>query len=96
MEARLQKAFAHLGVPAAESLHRRDDAGARELLRTADAIFVGGGVTTPGVFYVRIRATNGAGISDPSNEVVVRVGQRPSGVPKRPQRYDGRAGGVYE
>lgn len=45
MEARLQKAFAHLGVPAAESLHRRDDAGAKELLRTADAIFVGGGET---------------------------------------------------
>jgi len=45
MEARLAKAFAHLGVPAAESLHRRDEAGARELLRTADAIFVGGGET---------------------------------------------------
>lgn len=45
MEARLQKAFAHLGVPAAESLHRRDEAGAKELLRTADAIFVGGGET---------------------------------------------------
>lgn len=45
MEARLTKAFAHVGVPAAESLHRRDEAGARELLRTADAIFVGGGET---------------------------------------------------
>jgi dipeptidase E len=45
MEARLQKAFAHIGVPAAESLHRRDEAGAAELLRTADAIFVGGGET---------------------------------------------------
>lgn len=45
MEARLQRAFAHAGVPAAESLHRRDDAGARELLRTADGIFVGGGET---------------------------------------------------
>ncbi len=45
MEARLQQAFAHLGVPAAESLHRRDAAGAMELLRTADAIFVGGGET---------------------------------------------------
>lgn len=45
MEARLAKAFAHVGVPAAESLHRRDEAGARELLRTADAIFVGGGET---------------------------------------------------
>lgn len=45
MEARLQKAFAHLGVPAAESLHRRDEVGAKELLRTADAIFVGGGET---------------------------------------------------
>lgn len=45
MEARLQKAFAHLGVPTAGSLHRRDDAGAKELLRTADAIFVGGGET---------------------------------------------------
>lgn len=45
MEARLAKAFAHLGVPAAESLHRRDEAGAAELLRSADAIFVGGGET---------------------------------------------------
>jgi dipeptidase E len=45
MEARLQQAFAHLGVPAAESLHRRDEAGAKALLRTADAIFVGGGET---------------------------------------------------
>ncbi len=45
MEARLQKAFAHIGVPAAESLHRRDETGAAELLRTADAIFVGGGET---------------------------------------------------
>jgi dipeptidase E len=45
MEARLQKAFAHLGVPAAESLHRRDAAGARELLQAADGFFVGGGET---------------------------------------------------
>lgn len=45
VEARMQKAFAHLGVPEAESLHRRDDAGAMALLRTADAIFVGGGET---------------------------------------------------
>lgn len=45
MEARLAKAFAHLGVPAAESLHRRDDAGALALLREADSIFVGGGET---------------------------------------------------
>ena len=45
MEARLQTAFAHLGVPVAESLHRRDAAGAQALLREADAIFVGGGET---------------------------------------------------
>ncbi len=45
MEARLQAAFADLGVPAAESLHHRDATGARELLRAADAIFVGGGET---------------------------------------------------
>lgn len=45
VEARLQIAFAHLGVPAAESLHRRDDAGAREMLAQADAFFVGGGET---------------------------------------------------
>ncbi len=46
MEARLAKAFADIGVPAAESLHRRDAAGARRLLETeADAIFVGGGET---------------------------------------------------
>ncbi len=45
MEGRLQRAFAHIGVPAAESLHRRDAAGALELLRTADAICVGGGET---------------------------------------------------
>jgi dipeptidase E len=45
MEARLQKAFAHLGVPAAESLHRHDAAGARALLESADGIFIGGGET---------------------------------------------------
>jgi dipeptidase E len=45
MEVRLVRAFAHIGVPAAQSLHRRDAAGARELLATADAIFVGGGET---------------------------------------------------
>ena len=45
MEARLQKAFAHLGVPAAESLHRHDDAGAKTLLAGGDGIFVGGGET---------------------------------------------------
>jgi len=41
MELRLREAFLHIGVPAAESLHRYDDAGARELLMKADAIFVG-------------------------------------------------------
>ena len=45
MEARMQRAFAHIGVPTIESLHRRDAAGALELLRTADAIWVGGGET---------------------------------------------------
>jgi dipeptidase E len=45
MEQRLQKAFAHVGVPRAESLHRHDDAKARMWLATADAIFVGGGET---------------------------------------------------
>lgn len=47
MEARLQKAFTYLLGDAvkAESLHRRDAAGAKELLRTADAFFVGGGET---------------------------------------------------
>jgi len=45
MEARLQEAFVHLGVPKAESLHRRSEAGARELLQASDAIFVGGGET---------------------------------------------------
>jgi len=45
MEVRLREAFLHIGVPAAESLHRYDDAGARELLTKADAIFVGGGET---------------------------------------------------
>ena len=45
MEARLAKAFAHIGVGAAESLHWRDDAGARRLLQEADAIFIGGGET---------------------------------------------------
>lgn len=45
METRLRTAFAHVGVPAAESLHRHDDAGARALLLSADAIFVGGGET---------------------------------------------------
>lgn len=45
VEQRMRSAFAHLGVPVAESLHRRDAAGAMELLRTADAIWVGGGET---------------------------------------------------
>ncbi len=45
MEVRLQAAFAHLGVPVAESLHRHNDAAAAKLLREADAIFVGGGET---------------------------------------------------
>ncbi len=45
METRLKTAFAHIGVPQAESLHRRDEAGARTLLAQSDAIFVGGGET---------------------------------------------------
>lgn len=45
MEARLQKAFAHLGGIAAESLHRHDAAGAKALLESADGIFIGGGET---------------------------------------------------
>jgi dipeptidase E len=45
MEGRLTRALAHIGVPAAESLHRRDAAGALELLRAADGILVGGGET---------------------------------------------------
>ena len=45
MEARLQKAFAHIGVPAAESLHRHDAVGAKALLECADGIFIGGGET---------------------------------------------------
>ena len=43
MEARMQKAFEHLAGIKAESVHRHEAAGARRLLRTADAIFVGGG-----------------------------------------------------
>lgn len=45
MEARMKKAFAHLGGIEATSVHRFDDAGARELLRKADGIWVGGGET---------------------------------------------------
>jgi dipeptidase E len=45
MEARLQEAFVHLNGARAESLHRRDEAGRRELLEGADGIFVGGGET---------------------------------------------------
>lgn len=45
MEARLAKAFAQIGIPRAESLHHRDDAGAREMLQRAEGIFVGGGET---------------------------------------------------
>lgn len=46
MERRLQAAFAAID-PAihAESLHRHDAAGALELLRAADGIFIGGGDT---------------------------------------------------
>jgi dipeptidase E len=45
IEARLQRAFQHMGGMAAESLHRHDAAGAERLLREADGIFVGGGET---------------------------------------------------
>lgn len=45
MEKRLQSAFREVGVAAADSLHRRDAAGARALLREADGIFIGGGET---------------------------------------------------
>lgn len=45
MERRLQSAFRHLNGSVAESLHRHDAAGARALLESADAIFVGGGET---------------------------------------------------
>jgi dipeptidase E len=45
MEKRLRTAFAHVGVPEAESLHRHDETDARALLRRADGIFVGGGET---------------------------------------------------
>jgi dipeptidase E len=45
MEARLRTAFAHAGVPAAESLHRHNDVDARKLLQSAEAFFVGGGET---------------------------------------------------
>lgn len=45
MEARLQKAFAHLVGAQAESLHRHDATGAKALLASADGIFIGGGET---------------------------------------------------
>lgn len=45
MEARLQEAFHHLVGADAESLHRRDAAGAMTLLEEADGIFIGGGET---------------------------------------------------
>lgn len=45
MEARLQTAFAEVGPMQVVSLHHADDAGARELLRKADGIVVGGGET---------------------------------------------------
>jgi dipeptidase E len=45
MEARLQKAFDHLGGLRAESLHRHDGAGQRALLERAGGIFASGGET---------------------------------------------------
>src|SRR5688500_8779773 len=45
VEKRMRSAFAHLGVPMAESLHRGDPTRGMELLRTADAFWVGGGET---------------------------------------------------
>ena len=45
MEARLQKAFAHLNGAQAQSLHRLDAVGQRALLERAEGIFVGGGET---------------------------------------------------
>lgn len=45
MEARLQKALADVGSMKVTSLHHADAEGARELLRKADGIVVGGGET---------------------------------------------------
>lgn len=47
MERRLQAAFVHLlgDQVKAESVHHRDDAGAKALIAEADGIFVGGGET---------------------------------------------------
>jgi Tol biopolymer transport system component len=41
-------------------------------------------VNGPAVFFVRVRAANSAGVSEPSNEVVVRVGTVASAVPGPP------------
>lgn len=45
MEARMQAMFAEVGPMRVVSLHHADDAGARERLRRADGIVVGGGET---------------------------------------------------
>jgi hypothetical protein len=44
---------------------------------SADTTFFVAGVP-PGTYYVRIRARNAAGISEPSNEIVVRIDGNPT------------------
>ncbi len=47
---------------------------------TPATTFAGSGVPI-GLYYLRVRATNNFGTSDPSNEIVLRVGPEPPGVP---------------
>ncbi len=47
---------------------------------TPATTFVASGVPI-GLYYLRVRATNNFGTSDPSNEIVLRVGPEPPGVP---------------
>jgi hypothetical protein len=61
----------------------RSDITVFETAALADPILVIAGVPA-GTYFVRVRARNSAGISEPSNEIVVNLGSSICGVPVAP------------